>query len=72
MYSHVYPCIAMYTHVMPCIAMYTHVMPCQLITTLMCNQFSPGLPNQLESARVNIGMPVVRTDGRTFVRCTVK
>ena len=41
---------------------------CQLITALMCNQFSPGLPNWLESARVNIGMPVVRTDGRSFVR----
>ena len=28
---------------------------CQLITTLMCNQFLPGLQNQLESVRVNIG-----------------
>ena len=39
---------------------------CQLITTLMCNQFShglPGLPKKLESVRVNIGIPVVRTDG---------
>ena len=41
---------------------------CQLITTLMCNYFSPGLPNSLESVRVNIGCPVVRTDGRSFVR----
>ena len=41
---------------------------CQLITTLMCNHFSPGLPNYLESVTVNIGMPVVRTDGRSFVR----
>ena len=31
----------------------------------------PGFPNWLESARVNIGFPVVRTDGRSFVRCTV-
>ena len=36
---------------------------CQLITTLMCNQFSPGLPKKLESVKVNIGFPVVRTDG---------
>ena len=36
---------------------------CQLITTLMCNQFSPGLPKKLESVKVNIGCPVVRTDG---------
>ena len=35
---------------------------CQLITTLMCNQFSPGLPKKLESVKVN-GFPVVRTDG---------
>ena len=41
---------------------------CQLITTLMYNKFSPGLPNLLESARVNIGMPVVRTDGRSVAR----
>ena len=34
--------------------------------------FSPGLPNYLESVRVNIGFPVVRTDGRSFCRCTVK
>ena len=27
---------------------------CQLITTLMCNQFSPGLPKKLESVKVNI------------------
>ena len=32
---------------------------------------SPGLPNWLESVRVNIGFPVVRTDGRLFVRCPV-
>ena len=45
---------------------------CQLITTLMCNQFShglSGLPKQLESVRVNIGITVVRTDG--LRRCTV-
>ena len=30
----------------------------------MCNQLCPGLPTQLESVRVNIGMPVLRTDGR--------
>ena len=33
----------------------------------MCNQNSPvlpGLPKWLESVRVNIGMPVVQTDGR--------
>ena len=36
---------------------------CQLITTLMCNQFSPGLPKKLESVKVNIGFPVVQTDG---------
>ena len=35
-----------------------------LITTLMCNQFSSGLPKWLESVKVNIGFPVVRTDGR--------
>ena len=34
--------------------------------------FSPGFPNYLESVRVNIGFPVVRTDGRSFGRCTVK
>ena len=33
--------------------------------------FSPGSPNYLESMRVNIGFPVVRTDGRSFSRCTV-
>ena len=41
---------------------------CQLITT---NQFSPGLPRLtkwLESVRVNIGIPVVRTDDRSGVR----
>ena len=31
--------------------------------------FSPGLPNYLESVRVNIGFPVVRVDGRSFDRC---
>ena len=31
-----------------------------------------GLPNYPESVRVNIGYPVVRTDGRSFGRCTVK
>ena len=41
---------------------------CQLITTLMCNYFFPGLLNLLDSVRVNIGCPVVRTDGRSFVR----
>ena len=41
---------------------------CQLMTTLMCNQLSPGLPKLLESVRVNIGMPVVRTDGRSVGR----
>ena len=34
--------------------------------------FSPGLPNYLESVRVNIGCPVVRTDCRSFGRRTVK
>ena len=32
----------------------------------MCNQFPPGLPGfpkYLESVKVNIGFPVVRTDG---------
>ena len=41
---------------------------CQLITTLMCNQFSPGLPKKLESVTVNIGFSVVRTDGLSGVR----
>ena len=42
-----------------------------LITTLMCNQFPPGLPKQLESVKVNIGCPVVRTDGgRSGGRCS--
>ena len=36
---------------------------CQLITILMCNQFSPGLLNYLESVRVNIGFSVVQRDG---------
>ena len=40
---------------------------CQLITTLMCNQFPPGLPKRLGSVKVNIGCPVVRTDGRRAV-----
>ena len=31
--------------------------------------FSPGFPKYLESVRVNIGCPVVRTDGRSFGRC---
>ena len=31
----------------------------------------PVLPNLPESVRLNIGMPVVRTDGCSFVRCTV-
>ena len=40
---------------------------CQLITTLMCNQFSPGgLPNYRESVRVNIGF--FGANGRSFVR----
>ena len=34
--------------------------------------FSAGLPNYLESVRVNIGCPVVRTDCRSFGRRTVK
>ena len=33
----------------------------------MCNQLSPGLP-KLESVRVNIGITVVRTDGRSVPR----
>ena len=37
---------------------------CQLNTTLMCNQLSPGLP-KLESVRINIGITVVRADGRS-------
>ena len=46
------------------------------MTILMCNQLSPGLPKKLESVRVNIGMPLVRTDGqraggRAGGRCTV-
>ena len=36
---------------------------CQLITTLMFNQFTPGLPKKLERVKVNIAFPVVRTDG---------
>ena len=40
---------------------------CQLNTTLMCNQLSPGLP-KLESVRINIGITVVRTDGRSVPR----
>ena len=31
----------------------------------MCNQFSPGLPKQLECVKVNIGFPVVRTESRS-------
>ena len=34
----------------------------------MYNQLSPGLPKELESVRVNIGLPVVRTDGRSVAR----
>ena len=34
--------------------------------------FSPRFPNYLESVRVKIGFLVVRTDGRSFGRCTVK
>ena len=33
--------------------------------------FSPGFPNYLENVRVNIGFLMVRTDGRSFSRCTV-
>ena len=29
----------------------------------MFNQFTPGLPKKLERVKVNIGFPVVRTDG---------
>ena len=38
----------------------------------MCNQFSPGLPNKIESARVNSGFPVVRTDDRPGGRVDVR
>ena len=31
--------------------------------------FSPGFQSYLESVRVIIGFPVVRTDGRSFGRC---
>ena len=34
--------------------------------------FSPGLPNYLESVRVNIVCPLVRTDCRSFGRRAVK
>ena len=34
--------------------------------------FSPGHPNYLESVRVNIGCPMMRTDCRSFDRRTVK
>ena len=34
--------------------------------------FSPGLPNYLESVRVNIGCPVVWTDCRSFGRRAVE
>ena len=30
-----------------------------------CQLFSPGLPKWLESVKVNIGFPVLRTDGRS-------
>ena len=36
---------------------------CQLIKTWMYN-IRLQYPNQLENVRLNIGMPVVRTDGR--------
>ena len=36
---------------------------CQLITTLMCNMFSRGHLKKLECVKVNIVVPVVRTDG---------
>ena len=46
---------------------------CQLITTLMCNQFSPGLPKKLESVKVNIFFCGAdgRSLGRSVGRCTV-
>ena len=34
--------------------------------------FSPGFPNHLESVRVNIAFPVVRTEGRSFGQLSVK
>ena len=34
-------------------------------------QVAPELPNSLESVRLNIGSPVVRTDGRSGDRYTV-
>ena len=34
-------------------------------------QVAPELPNELESVRLNIGFPFVRTDGRSGGRCTV-
>ena len=34
--------------------------------------FLPGHPNYLESVRVNIGCPMMRTDCRSFDRRTVK
>ena len=40
-----------------------HVVTCQRITSSL-----PGLPNSLESVRLNIGFPVVRTDGRSVAR----
>ena len=46
----------------------------QLITTLMCNMctISVFLCSQTcQKVRLTIGMSVVRTDGRSFVRCTV-
>ena len=32
---------------------------------ITCNHFSPGLLKWLESVKVNIGFPVLRTDGRS-------
>ena len=31
---------------------------------MMCNQFSPWAPKVAKKCESNIGMPVVRTDGR--------
>ena len=43
----------------------------QLIKTWMYNIRLQAPKLQLESVRLNIGMPVVRTDGRSGGRCTV-
>ena len=37
----------------------------------MRNQFSLGLPRELESVKVNIGSPVVQTNSHSIVWCTV-